>query len=81
MQLHAADGSGTSEMLMLKPENLVLATGSIVRLEGLNTRVLNGRMGTVASFDTDSGRYTVRVAGEARPKRIIQINCRLVFTI
>ena len=75
VQLHAADGA--TKVLMLKPENLVLARGSTVLVEGLvGASELNGRTGEIAAYDEGSGRYVVRVEGEARPKRIKAENCR-----
>ena len=39
---------------------------------------LNGRIGTVISFDTEAERYVVQVDGEESPKRVKAINLQLL---
>jgi len=49
----------------LKPSNVVLPNGTRVKISGLNSQPqYNGKWGQIESFDSDSGRYNVKTAGE-----------------
>ena len=71
------DGDGKQEQISLKPTSLELAEGAIVVATGLTgARELNGRRGKAQGWDAEAGRYTVRLEGEQRPKRLKPENCR-----
>ncbi|GMI38724.1 hypothetical protein TeGR_g861 [Tetraparma gracilis] len=46
----------------LKPENVVLATGTVARTAGLKSAAHNGKWGTIESFDKAAGRVELRVS-------------------
>ena len=77
VRLQEGDGAKETKTLMLKPESLVLVPGSAVHIVGLvGAKELNLRLGVVQDFVAETGRYTVRMAGEANLKRIKAVSCR-----
>jgi len=57
----------------------VLAPGTVVRLDGLNSAAHNGKVGTVESYDTAKDRYVVRLQHDrsstlaVRPANCVQV--------
>jgi hypothetical protein len=65
--------------MALKATNLLAKAGTVVRVVGVTgAPELNGRQGTVKTFDEAKGRYKVLVVGESRPKMLKPDNCRLM---
>merc|ERR1719263_830661 len=64
-----AAGAARTQAVSLQPQNVVLPAGVCVRIEGLvKGEQYNGEHGTIASFDEESDRYVVRLAGEKQLK-------------
>lgn len=56
---------GSDGVAALKPANVILPNGTRVKVSGLNSAAqYNGRWGQVESFDSSSGRYNVKMAGD-----------------
>jgi hypothetical protein len=52
-----------SKVIGLKPSNVVLENGTVGRITGLQSKPeLNGKWGTIKSFNRDSGRYDVQLS-------------------
>jgi len=54
-----------SKVISLKPSNIVLDDGTVGRITGLQSKPeLNGQWGTVSKFNSESGRYDVRLSAD-----------------
>jgi hypothetical protein len=54
-----------SKVIGLKPSNVVLENGTVGRITGLQSKPeLNGKWGTIKSFNRDSGRYDVQLSAD-----------------
>jgi len=63
------DGRARPQGMTLRPANVVLPSGTCVRIEGLvKGEQYNGEHGTIASFDEEAARYVVRLAGDKQLK-------------
>ena len=54
---------GVSKAMSLKPNNVILDNGTVGMITGLQSKPeLNGKFGTIKSFNSDSGRYDVQLS-------------------
>ena len=60
--------SSVRQTVAVKSENLILPAGALVRVVGTSRAELNGRQGTVQSWDGGAGRYVVQTSASDQLK-------------
>ena len=70
---------GTVAKTFIKPENLLLPSGTSVCVVGTSQAELNGSAGVTSSFNAEKGRYAVKVEGRAKPAGLKPENIRVVL--
>ena len=69
--------SSVRQTVAVKSENLILPAGALVRVVGTSRAELNGRQGTVQSWDGGAGRYVVQTSASDQLKLKL-VNVELV---
>ena len=78
----ADEATGSTKLIAIKPANVLLAQGSQVIVTGVKGEpAMNGRIGVVRAFVSNSGRYRVEVSGRDRPANLKPENLRIRSTV
>lgn len=58
----------------LKPENLLIPSGTIVHLENLSVDSMNGRWGTITEWLDEKGRYEIQIQNSTKSYKVKPVN-------